>query len=112
MTIQSAIQNKFDKEFDEAWNFWADSEPEMRKQLVKSLFHSALEEAYKLGQQNNLESLLGACPPDGTQIIKGPGGIYYAEFIDHSVMPYQRTHFAQGSTPNEAVENLIKALDK
>lgn len=59
-----------------------------------------------------LTELISACPEDGTQLVRGVGKIWYAEFIDHSMMPYKRTHLFQAHTPEEAVANLWLSLNQ
>lgn len=61
----------------------------------------------------SLSELLDACPNDGTQLIKGVGGNYHAEFMDHSVMPYKRTHLITNcATPEIAIAKLWLELKK
>jgi len=92
---------------------------ELAKQLKEAGFEQVDDEFRTINDPSGklewaysptLSELIEACPEDGTQLIHGVGSAWYAEFMNHSVMPYKRTHFVQGSTPEEAVAKLWLAL--
>lgn len=73
---------------------------------------SFLRKVYKAGRQNNLERLIADCGDRFAGLIK------HTDWYDGHLVKWE-AHGAKegdgkgfGSTPTEAVENLIKALDK
>lgn len=135
------LLDKFDKDFDELIVFQTYEIPQIIKDDTKLLAHSHLEEAYragkeegvilgqlkplekanekakevieniyqqgfKAGHQSNLERLIEKCGDKGETINLDiqPDGTTKAE--------NESGNLGFGSTPTEAVENLIKALNK
>ena len=88
---------------------------ELAEELHKTGFSQLVTQRYGFPEYEmpTLSELIEACPDDGTQLIKGVGGTYLAEFIDHSVMPYERkVLISPCTTPEEAVARLWLALNK
>lgn len=105
------LLEKFDKEFDE--QFVDESGVNDRSpDDIKSLAHSHIEEAY----QSNLERLIEE-NKDRVWVIKqgnykGVDGWIAGQDKEGELNPNYWHSFAFGFTPTEAVENLIKELNK
>ena len=101
------LLEKFDKEFDEKFSFLFRDEKAIvftSRSNIKSLAHSHIEAAY----QSNLEKLIEKCGDKITSLERGHNS-WWAYYRDENERLIEK---GIGSTPTEAVENLIKALKK
>lgn len=95
------LLEKFNKEFYELSQEYI---PYEGANEIRTLAHSHIEAAY----QSNLERLIGKLNGGQFRLWDNEASVWWHSqwFSDNKMMT------ADGSTPTEAVENLIKALEK